>query len=118
MVDRTKRHKTISKYTGSDLTNWTYSVQVVTDGMMNGKTNNTDSVTLTASVATTVVTLAEGRLGEDTVILFTPTTANAAAEVGAGGLYVSSRAVLSNQFTITHANNAQADRTFNYVLVG
>ena len=42
----------------------------------------------------------------DTVIVLTPRTANAAAEAA----YVSD--VSRGEFTITHANNAQTDRTF------
>jgi hypothetical protein len=90
----------------------------VIHGAMQGKTNNTDSVTLTANSATTLVTLAEGRLGQDTVILFMPTTAHAATEFGAGTFYVSSRDVAFRTFTITHVNNAQNDRTFKYALIG
>ena len=44
------------------------------------------------------------------------TTANAAAEVGAGGMYVSAQG--DGSFTVTHANNAQADRTFDYTVTG
>jgi hypothetical protein len=87
-------------------------------GIMQGKTNNTDSVTLTANSATTTVTLAAGRLGAETVILFMPTTANAATEFGAGTMYVSSLNVANNQFVITHVNNAQNNRSFRYVLIG
>jgi hypothetical protein len=43
-------------------------------------------------------------------------TANAAAEVGAGTIYIS--AVSHRSFTITHANNAQTDRTFGFVCIG
>jgi hypothetical protein len=45
-----------------------------------------------------------------------PTTANAAAEIGAGTAYISARTKRS--FTITHANNSQSDRTFGYVVIG
>lgn len=79
-----------------------------------GKTSNYGSVTLTASVASTAVT--DYRVGINTVILFEPTTANAAAEIGNGTMYVSSKG--KQTFTITHANNAQVDRTFNYAVIG
>ena len=49
------------------------------------------------------------------VFLF-PKTAHAAAELAAGGCYVS--AVAAGTFTLTHANNAQTDRTFAYVCLG
>lgn len=84
----------------------------VVNSLRDGKVNSTGSVTLTASSATT--TVADLRAGQDSVILFMPTTANAAAAVG--GLYVSARGKQS--FTLTHANNAQTDRTFAYVVLG
>ena len=79
-----------------------------------GRSNGFGAVTLTASSATTAVT--DRRVGTDAVITFMPTTANAAAEVGAGGMYVSARG--AGTFTITHANNAQNDRTFAYSVQG
>jgi hypothetical protein len=45
-----------------------------------------------------------------------PTTANAAAELGNGTLHVSARA--KGSFTLTHANNAQPDRSFDYAMIG
>jgi uroporphyrinogen-III synthase len=102
----------------SDHPNLLRSIIRIIRNMMQGKTNNTDTVTLTANSATTTVTLAAGRLSNDTVIVFMPTTANAATEFGAGSLYVSAKNVDSNTFTITHANNAQNDRTFSYALIG
>ena len=82
--------------------------------ILKGKTNNYGSVTLTANAASTVVT--DPRAGIDTVPVFTPTTANASAEIGAGTMYVSARG--NQTFTITHANNAQVDRTFLYTISG
>lgn len=89
-------------------------VASVINNVLDGKINATGTVTLTANQATTAVT--EYRAGADSVMLFMPTTANAAAEIGAGGLYVSSRG--KQTFTITHANNAQTDRTFGYAVLG
>jgi len=102
----------------TNIPEWCRVMARTINGVMQGKTNNTGTVTLTASSATTTVTEASNRIGEETVILFMPTTANAATEFGAGSMYVSSRSVANNTFTITHANNAQVDRTFYYVLVG
>tara|TARA_R100001463_G_scaffold42137_1_gene88522 strand:- start:4889 stop:5212 length:324 start_codon:yes stop_codon:yes gene_type:complete len=82
--------------------------------LIDGKFNSTGSVTLTASAASTAVT--DYRAGPDSVILFTPTTANAAAEQGGGTMYLSARA--KQGFTITHANNSQTDRTFLYIVIG
>jgi hypothetical protein len=84
--------------------------------IMRGKTNNIDEVTLTANSATTTITLAESRIGQNTVILFMPITANAA--IAAQTMYVSSQTPLTNTFVITHANNAQSDKSFRYALIG
>lgn len=82
--------------------------------LIQGRNNATGSVTLTASVATTVVTRAT--INSGCVPIIVPRTANAAAEQAAGTMYVS--AIAAGSFTITHANNAQTDRTFDYVITG
>lgn len=79
-----------------------------------GQSNATGSVTLTANAATTTVT--DARMGAASVVLFDPTTANAATELAAGTMRVSTRA--GGSFTITHANNAQTDRTFKFLIQG
>ena len=86
----------------------------VVNNLLDGKSNNTGTFTCTASAATTAVT--DFRAGKSSIILLMPQTANAAAEVGNGTIYVSTRAKQS--FTVTHANNAQTDRTFEYVVIG
>ncbi len=70
-------------------------------------------VTLAANAASTVVT--DPRVTATSIITFSPKTANASAEIGAGGMYVSAQ-VAGTGFTITHANNAQADRSFSYII--
>jgi hypothetical protein len=80
--------------------------------MMDGRSNAVGEVTLTASATTTAVT--DYRVGRDSVVVLMPTTSNAAAAVGT--TYVS--ALTQNGFTLTHANNAQTDRTFGYAVVG
>jgi hypothetical protein len=79
-----------------------------------GRSNATGTVTLTANAGSTVVT--DANFGTGSVPSLTPTTANAAAEIGAGTMYVSARA--AGSFTLTHANNAQNDRTFIYSVQG
>lgn len=79
-----------------------------------GRSNATGSVTLTESAASTAVS--NDNFAPGSTVYFTATTANAAAEVGNGTMYVSARA--KGTFTITHANNAQTDRTFLYAIVG
>ncbi len=77
-----------------------------------GRSNATGSVTLTANTTITTVTPINCAAGS-AVFLF-PTTANAAAALGT--TYVST--VAKQSFTLTHANNAQVDRTFFYVCLG
>ena len=72
----------------------------------------TGSVTLDASSATT--TLNDRRIGPSSVIVFMPKTANAAAEMD--GMYVSSRG--KQTATLTHANDANADKSFGYAVLG
>jgi hypothetical protein len=79
-----------------------------------GRSNAVGSVTLAASAATTTVT--DDNCAAASVPVLVPTTAHASAEIGAGTIYIS--AVANKSFTISHANNAQTDRTFIYALVG
>jgi hypothetical protein len=79
---------------------------------LQGKLNNTGSVTLTANSATT--TLTDPRIGKDSVILIQPTTANAATATG--NVYFGTPG--NGTVTINHTNNAQTDRTFKYVIIG
>lgn len=75
-----------------------------------GNLNCVGEVTLTANTTTTTVT--NRNVGANQKVFLFPTTANAAAE----SAYVSE--VRKGQFTVTHANNAQTDRTFDYFHVG
>lgn len=79
-----------------------------------GRSNAVGSCTLTANQASTTVTATN--CGPDSKIFLTPTTANAAAEIGNGTLRVS--AVAAGSFTLVHANNAQNDRTFYWGAFG
>ena len=82
--------------------------------LFEGRRNTTGTVTLAANTASTVV--AHVNFGSASVPHLTPQTANAAAEIGNGTLFVSARA--NGSFTLAHANNAQSDRTFLYSFDG
>ena len=82
------------------------------NNLLQGKLNTVIQVTLTASSATTTVT--DKRIGAYTGLFFSPLTADAAA--AQSGLYVSAQQ--NGSATLTHANNAQVDRTFNVLLIG
>jgi bifunctional N-acetylglucosamine-1-phosphate-uridyltransferase/glucosamine-1-phosphate-acetyltransferase GlmU-like protein len=98
----------------SPLKAWLDHLRQVVNNLMRGKTNNFGALTLTANASSTVLT--DANIGGSSVILLSPVTANAAAEVGAGTIYPGAPG--NQAVTINHANNAQTDRSFNYVVVG
>lgn len=98
------------------ITEWVRRVAETVNNILDGKINTVKTVTLTANVAST--TISDERIGKNTVVLLTPTTANASAEFGAGTIYQTLPNVTSGAAVINHANNAQADRTYGMVLIG
>lgn len=82
--------------------------------LIRGRSNAVGTVTLAANAAATF--RADPNCNEASAVLLSPMTANAAAELAAGTCYTS--AVQGGSFTLTHANNAQTDRTFRYVVIG
>jgi len=80
--------------------------------LLNGKTNNTGTITLTAGAGSTAVTF--DKAGSNSKITLSPTTSNAAAAIAT--TYVSAKG--KKTFTLTHANNAQTDRIFDFVVTG
>lgn len=82
--------------------------------MQKGRSNAVGTFTLAANAATTTVTAQN--CGSAAVILYMPTTAHASAEIGAGTIYIAT--VGDGSFVVTHANNAQTDRTYLYVAIG
>jgi hypothetical protein len=89
-------------------------VNTAINQLAQGRSNAVGTVTLQAGATTTLVTA--GNCGAGSVVLLSPLTAHAAAELGNGSIYVSN--VANGSFTLTHANNAQTDRTFGFVAVG
>ena len=81
-----------------------------------GKLEVVGEVTLTASAASTAVT--DIRVSPQSVIVWHPRTANAAAELANGTMYVTDANMGSGTFTITHANAASTDRDFRYAVIG
>lgn len=77
-----------------------------------GRSNAVGSLTLRANQTTTTVTAQN--CGTGSQVFVTPTSANAAAAIAT--TYVSS--VLAGSFVLTHASNAQTDKTFGYVCLG
>jgi hypothetical protein len=89
-------------------------VNTAINELAKGRSNAVGTVTLTANAASTMV--AAQNCGGGSVVLLSPLTAHAGAELGNGTIFVS--AVGNGAFTLTHANNAQNDRSFGYVCLG
>lgn len=100
----------------NDEESWFRLLTQTINGIINGNINTNSSVTLTENQTTTTVT--DRRIGKDSVVYFDSRTANAAAELASGNMYISSVDPLNNQFVITHTNNSQTDRTFKYAFIG
>jgi hypothetical protein len=94
-------------------TNPVRMLQAIRD-LFAGRSNAVGTVTLRTSQTTTTVTAIN--CGASSRVFLMPTTANASAEFGAGAIYISS--VASGTFVITHASNANADKTFYWVALG
>ena len=69
--------------------------------------------TLTLNTSATTTPLVNSELTAGGAIIFDAITANAAAEKAAGTLYVTAANRGNGTWTVTHANNTQADRTYN-----
>lgn len=82
--------------------------------LASGRSNAVGTFTCTQNQATTTVT--DANCASGSTILYTPTTANASAEVGAGTIYIGT--VSNGSFVVTHANSATASRTFKYAVHG
>jgi hypothetical protein len=98
--------KTLQPYGGDQR-----EVAEVVRNLMEGKSNNTGTVTLAVGGATTT-TLSDHRIGYDSIVLLTPTTANASGYA----YYIT--VTVKGSATITHAVNIVAGRTFKYIIVG
>jgi hypothetical protein len=81
--------------------------------LIEGRSNAVGTVTLTANTTTTTATLTT--VNRNAIVILAPQTANAAAAVATTYASVSAA---GGAFTITHANNAQTDRTFGYLVIG
>jgi len=82
--------------------------------LFEGRSNAVGSFTLSANAASTTVTAAN--CGAGSTVLCFPKSANAAAEWKNGTMYIGT--INNGSFVVTHANNAQTDRTFLYAALG
>jgi hypothetical protein len=100
----------------NDFQSWLRNAAPAINDLMHGHSNNSGTVTLTASVAST--TLTDDRVSFKSAVVLIPTTANAAAEIGNGTMYISETGRVNGSVVITHANNVQTDRTFRFLIQG
>ncbi len=91
-----------------------FKIVRATRQLIEGRSNATGSVTLGTSATSTIVAALNCGAGSQ-VFLF-PKTANAAAALAT--TYILAANVTKQQFIITHASNAQTDRTFSFVCLG
>lgn len=86
---------------------------------LNGRSNACGLVTLKAGATSTTINPTDAsnpgasNVSQNSKIFLFPTTANAAAALAT--TYIAPANITRQQFVITHANNAQVDRTFFYV---
>ena len=100
----------------STVTSYLRSLRLSIFNIWSGKLNCVGEITLTPNAATTV--LNRKGLSPQSVVHFDPKTANAATELYGATMYVLSANRLNDAWTITHANNANADKTFQYTVIG
>ncbi len=84
----------------------------VVNNILRGKLNCEGTFTVAHDAATT--TLSDPNIGGNSSILVMPTTAHAATELAT--LYFDT--FIKGGCTAHHANNAQTDRVFSYVVIG
>lgn len=84
------------------------------NSVLRGKLNAVTTVTLTANTTTT--TLTDERINPQSFIGLMPQTANAASALAT--TYFLAANILNGSVVITHANNAQVDKTFVVLIIG
>jgi hypothetical protein len=89
-------------------------INTVIRQLLEGRSNAVATFTVNAS--TTLTTVVTSVVGLNSIILWQPTTANAAAQMAT--LFCASTDVTKGQFTLHHASNPTTDQIFNYLAIG
>jgi hypothetical protein len=79
--------------------------------ILRGKLNSTGQFTLTPSAISTVVS--DPNVTANSFVSWSPITTHAANDMA-----TTSYVAAAGSFTLTHASNARADRTFSYLVIG
>ena len=89
-------------------------VALAVNNILKGKINSVGAVTLAAGAGTTTVN--NPLVTKNSVIIFRPQTANAAAI--AAPYVLQSDITEGDSFVVTHANDANTDKTFAVAILG
>jgi len=108
----------VPPFNGKNIDDWTTKAKITINNSLNGKLNSTGKFTLAASTVSTEVKFANGMVGQNTVIIYFPLTANASVVANDGAMFMSSRDVTNSVLGLTHTSDANTDKTFAYVLIG
>lgn len=92
---------------------WDALVEERINGLVNGKMNVSDVLTVTLRANQTTTTLIDSRIGYFSHISLEPVTANAAT--ARASLWWTATAGAA---TLNHASNAAVDQTFSYAVLG
>lgn len=102
--------------TSANWREWLTKVSTTLNEVLRGRLNVVGTFTLSSGATSS--TLTDDRISLNSAIVLSPTTANAAAELGNGTLYISEANRNNGSVVITHANNAQTDRIFRFAIIG
>lgn len=86
------------------------------NSLRRGKIECVTELTLTANAGTTA--LVDPRLSPQSVVVFDPLTANAAANAAGVNMYVLEANRGNGTWTVTHPNQVTTDRTFRVAIIG
>lgn len=96
---------------------WVRQIVDVVNGVLGGKMNVVLQITLRAGFATTIVI--DARIGPFSALLLQPLTAHAAGALYSATSVLADQTTQKNgQVTLNHVNDANADKTFNLVILG
>ena len=96
---------------------WVRGIVDVVNNMLGGKLNVVLQVTLRSGFATT--TVIDARIGPFSALIMQPLTAHAAAALySATSVLVDTTTQKNGSVTFDHVNDANADKTFNLVILG
>lgn len=93
---------------------WDVVVAERINGLLNGKMNVSDVLTVTLRDGQTTTTLVDSRIGYFSILILTPVTADA-ANIGAPGLWYETA---DGSATLNHVSDASTTMTFKYAVLG